>query len=235
MYGVESHLLSMQRAIDEFEPRVAVIDPITNLISIATDLEVKSMLVRLIDYLKRRQVTALFTNLVSGGDPEAATQVDISSLMDTWLLVRNIENNGERNRGLYILKSRGMPHSSQVREFRLSDSGVDLIDVYVAEDGVLTGTARLAREARQKAEELLRQQEIEIKQRSLERRRAALGSQIAALQADFASEEEELQRLAAQEDLRRQALLKNREEIALSRQADPSSNPGNGSEIRPEG
>jgi circadian clock protein KaiC len=235
MYGVESHLLSMQRAIDEFEPRVAVIDPITNLISIATDLEVKSMLVRLIDYLKRRQVTALFTNLVSGGDPEAATQVDISSLMDTWLLVRNIENNGERNRGLYILKSRGMPHSSQVREFRLSDSGVDLIDVYVAEDGVLTGTARLAREARQKAEELLRQQEIEIKQRSLERRRAALGSQIAALQAEFASEEEELQRLAAQEDLRRQAQLKNREEIALSRQADPSSNPGNGSEIRPEG
>lgn len=220
MNGIETHLLTMQKMVEEFEPQVVVIDPATNLVAVATALEVKSMFVRLIDYLKMRQVTVLLTSLTGAGEHEASTETDISSLMDAWLLVRNLEANGEHNRGLYVLKARSIPHSNQVREFRLTDRGIELLDVFVGTGGLLTGTARVAYEAQQKAEELQRQQEFERLQRNLENRRRQVEYQIAALQAKLAAEEEEFQNTLAQEDLRPAARLASRKEIASSRQAD---------------
>ena len=120
-------------------------------------MEVKPTLMRLIDFLKQQQITTLFTSLTAGGGatPEDS-QVGVSSLMDTWLLLRNVEFNGERNRTIYVLKSRGMAHSNQVREFVLSDKGIDLVDVYLGADRVLTGTARVAQEAQERAAAELR-------------------------------------------------------------------------------
>ena len=127
-----------------------VVDPITNLIAAGSSAEVKSMLVRLLDYLKIQQVTAFFTSLTHSGSRLEQTDVGLSSLIDTWLLLRDIELNGERNRGLYVLKSRGMAHSNQIREFLLTDRGIELQEVYLGPEGVLTGSARLAQEARER-------------------------------------------------------------------------------------
>lgn len=143
-YGTEMHLLTSQKLIDEFKPDVVVIDPITNLSQIGSPPEVKSLLVRLIDFLKMNKITTLFTSLTHGGSPKEATDIGVSSLMDTWIMLSDLETNGERNRVLTVLKSRGMEHSNQVREFHLTGSGIELRDVYVAPVGVLTGTARRA-------------------------------------------------------------------------------------------
>src|SRR4030066_206706 len=135
--------------------------------------EVKIMLLRIVDYLKMRNITALFASLTTGRENQELTDMAISSLIDTWLLLRDIEIGGERNRGLYILKSRGMAHSNQIREFLLTDKGIDLIDVYKGGENVLTGSARAAQEARERAEETLRSEEIELKKRELARKRQA--------------------------------------------------------------
>ena len=149
-----------------------------------------------------------------------ATVIGISSLADTWVLLRDIEMSGERNRGLYILKSRGMAHSNQIREFLLTDHGVDLKDVYVGPAGVLTGSARLSQEAREKAERLLRQQEVELKRLDLERKRKAMEAQIAAIRAGFEAEEAEVKKLFGQDKLRQQMIAKDRETMAQMRKAD---------------
>jgi len=179
-------------------------DPLTNLISIGSEAEVKSMLVRLIDFLKMKQITTLFTSLTSGGADEVTSEIGVSSLMDTWILVRNLERDGERNRGLYVLKARGMAHSAQVREFRLSDSGIDLVDVYIGRSGVLTGSARLAEEAREQAAVFERQAENERRKRELERKRIVIQNQIGSLQAEIEAAEDQLARdLAAAEDFQK--------------------------------
>jgi circadian clock protein KaiC len=147
--GLEMHLSVMHREIQRFNPAVVVVDPVTNLITTATTTEVSRMLTRLVDFLKAREITAMFTSLLHGALADE-TDVGISSLMDTWLMLRNFEANGERTRGLYVLKSRGVAHSNQVREFVLSDRGLQLVDVYVGPQGVLTGSAREA-EARRLA------------------------------------------------------------------------------------
>ena len=141
-WGLEVHLAMMHKHIEEYEPTVVVIDPITNFLAIGEPFETKSMLTRLIDFLKTKQITATFTSLTSAGSELEQSEVDISSLMDTWILVKNIETNGERNRGLYILKARGLAHSNQVRELVLTDHGIQLMEVYVGADGVLMGSAR---------------------------------------------------------------------------------------------
>jgi len=151
LYGLETHLATMQKLIDEFKPQVVVLDPITNLISVGSIVEVRSMLTRLIDWLKVMQITSLYTSLTAAGSDKEQSEVGISSLMDTWLLLRDIELNGERNRGLYVLKSRGMAHSNQIREFLLTDQGVELIDVYLGTEGVLTGTSRQIQEEKDNA------------------------------------------------------------------------------------
>src|SRR6185437_7110755 len=151
-FGLEKHRITVHDATAAFNPHVVVIDPISNFESVGSSSQVKSMLSRLIDTFKSRQITAMFTSLTNADAAPESTDVGVSSLIDTWLLLRNLECNGERNRGLYVLKSRGMAHSNQIREFVLTNQGVKLLDVYVGASGVLTGTARLAQEARERAE-----------------------------------------------------------------------------------
>jgi circadian clock protein KaiC len=192
LFGLEMHLLTIHDQIRKFRPQVVVFDPITNLITAGTEIEAKSMLTRLIDYLKMEEVTALFTSLTLGGTTEDQTTVGISSLMDTWLLLRNLEAGGQRDRVLYVLKSRGMAHSNQVREFILSDKGIGLIDVYSGGGDVLTGSARMAQEARESAASALRQEEIRRRQREIDRQRQAVEAQIIALRAGLEAKIEEL-------------------------------------------
>ncbi len=193
VHGLERHLVTMYKSIRDFQPHVVVVDPITNFLSVGTSEDVKAMLMRMIDFLKFHQVTSFFTSLTHGGDFEQ-TDIGISSLMDTWLLLREMEINGERNRTLYVLKSRGMDHSNQLREVLMSEHGIRLVDVYLGPGGALTGAARLAQEAQEKAGSVARQQEIERRRRELERKREALEARINALRLEFESEEEETRR-----------------------------------------
>src|SRR5262249_41257822 len=138
--GLEMHLATMHKVIRDFQPKVVIVDPITNFISVGTHADIRSMLMRLVDFLKANQMTGLFTSLTHGGSVTEHTDVAISSLIDTWLLLRDVELTGERNRLLYVLKSRGMAHSNQVREFLISSRGIELVDVYTGAEGVLTGS-----------------------------------------------------------------------------------------------
>jgi len=195
-YGLEMHLVSMHKAIQEFEPSVVVIDPVTNLFNVGSKTEITSMLIRLIDYLKSMGITALLTSLTKLGESGEleSSATSISSIIDSWILLRDIELNGERNRGLYILKSRGMAHSNQIREFLITPKGINLRPVYIGLEGVLTGSARIAQEAKEKANVLLQHQEIERKKFEIEKRRKALEAKIAALKAEHAEDDLELLR-----------------------------------------
>lgn len=220
LFGLEMHLTTIFRAVNEFEPSAVIIDPLSNLASIGSLIEVMATLLRLVDFLKSRQVTALFTSLVSNGGTENETELGVSSLMDTWLSLRNLESNGERNRGLYVLKSRGMSHSNQIREFVLTDQGVELVDVYLGEQGVLTGSARLNQEARERAAAAAQQDEVESQRRRLDRRRIALEAQIANLRAELEGEEEDLERQRRETQGREDAMRSNRAAMASARHAD---------------
>ena len=218
--GLEMHLATMHRLIDAFQPRAVIVDPISNLSVVGTLAEAGATLLRLIDFLKGRQITALLTNLIAGGGPLERTEVDISSLIDTWLMLRDIELGGERNRGMYILKSRGMAHSNQICEFLISDRGIDLSDVYLGPEGVLTGSARRTQEARERAAALARHQDMERRRSDLERKRRALEAKVAALKMEFEIEEDEVNHLLAQERAREERLVHDRDEMARSRGAD---------------
>ena len=189
MYNLENHLSLMLKAINTFKPQVVVVDPLNSFVSGDNEIDVKSLLMRLIDVLKLHQITGLFTSLTAAGTSLEHTDVSISSLMDTWLLLRDIEYGGERSRGMDVLKSRGMAHSKQIREFMLTDHGVQLRDVYVGPAGVLTGTARSNQEAAEKAEELVLKHQMELGEQELVTRRQVLESKIAAMRADFALQE----------------------------------------------
>jgi circadian clock protein KaiC len=192
--GLESHLLALADSLAAFQPHKVVFDPITNLLTMGSPEEVKSMLTRVIDTLKLQEITAVFTSLVHGEMAEAS-EAQISSLMDTWILLRILESDGERSRGLYVLKSRGMAHSNQVREFLISDEGLALREVYVGPGLVLAGSARLAQEARDAAEAEYRREEIASRRRELESKRALLEGRITALRAEFEADEEEVRKL----------------------------------------
>lgn len=220
LFGLEMHLTTIFRAVTEFAPTSVIVDPLSNLASIGSYIEVMATLLRLVDFLKSRQVTALFTSLVSNGEAENQAELGVSSLMDTWLSLRNLESNGERNRGLYVLKSRGMNHSNQIREFLLTDQGVELVDVYLGEEGLLTGSARLNQEARERAEAVARQEEIEAQRRRLDRRKAALEAQIAAQRAELEGEEEELAKQLRETGERNEESRANRTAMASARHAD---------------
>ncbi len=224
LYGLESHLVTMHKVTDEFKPNVVVMDPVTNLSSGGTVNEAKSLLTRLIDYFKTKQITTFFTSLTAGERSEEATDIGISSLMDTWLLVRDMESNGERNRVLYVLKSRGMAHSNQVREFRLTNRGIDLVDVYVGPGGVLTGTARLAQQAREAADQQACEVAFLTRKRQLDRNCLALSSQIKALHLDLENAQEELKKISAQEQFRTATDAQVRAVMARARYADPLAN-----------
>jgi len=189
MYGLEMHLSLMQKAINTFKPQVVVVDPLNSFVSGSNELEVKALLMRLIDLMKLHQITGLFTSLTAAGTSLEHTDVSVSSLMDTWILFRDIEYGGERSRAMYVLKSRGMAHSKQIREFLLTDQGVQLRDVYVGPAGVLTGTARSNQEAAEKAEELVLKQQMELGEQELVTKRQILESKVAAMRAEFTLQE----------------------------------------------
>jgi circadian clock protein KaiC len=222
-HGLEMHLVTMNKEITEFRPSVAIVDPVSNLISTGTSKEVESTLTRLIDFLKSREVTLFFTSLSHDKLNVESSEAAISSLMDTWILLRDLESSGERNRGLYILKSRGMAHSNQIREFRLTDNGVHLRDVYLGPGGVLTGSARAAQEAKEAAEARSRRDEIVRRERALEGKRAAVEAQVAALRVEFAAEEEEFRTIVAQEKTIETTIDLQRREMARDRKADAGS------------
>lgn len=223
LYGLEMHLVTFHKAIEEFNPQVFIVDPISNLINVGTASEVKSTLTRLIDYLKMQKISTFLTDLTHFGSSLERTSEEISSLIDTWLLLRDIELNGERNRGLYILKSRGMPHSNQIQEFLLSNQGIDLLDIYTGSGEVLTGSARAIQDAKEKASELARQHEVDRKFREQERKRKALEAKIAALRAELDAESEELYLIAEEGRRRQAALADNRLQMAHLRKGAPSA------------
>jgi circadian clock protein KaiC len=220
LYGLEMHLATMFKEIAAFQPHVVIVDPITSLMDAGTDSESKGMVTRLIDYLKAGQVTSLFTSLTQCGHALQQSEMAMSSLMDSWLLLQDYEGNGERNRVLYVLKARGMAHSNQIREFLISDRGIDLVDAYIGPSGVLTGSARAAQTAREKAEALASQQEGARRKRELERKRAALERQISGLRSEHEASAEELRRIDEQVGTQTRLLTTERTELGRLRQAD---------------
>ncbi len=223
LHGLEMHLAHIHKMVKDFDPHAVIIDPISNFSASGTTTDSEAMLLRLVDFLKARGTTAMLVNLTTGGDSLEKTEVGISSIIDTWLLLRDIELGGERNRGMYVLKSRGMQHSNQIREFVISPKGVDLLDVYVGPEGVLTGSMRAAQEARERASALTAEQEAERKQRQLEGRRAALEAQIAALRAEFEAVEMETKTVRLQEQMRQRTWEEERGAAARRRGSDGSS------------
>ena len=218
--GLEMHLATMFREIALFKPAVVIVDPITSLLVAGTDSETKGMVTRLIDFLKGGGITSFFTSLTHGGQSLQQSEIAMSSLMDSWLLLQDFEGNGERNRVLYVLKARGMAHSNQVREFLISSRGIDLVDAYIGPSGVLTGASRVAQAAREKAEALAGQQEASRRKRELERKRSTLEQQIAGLRTEYECEELELRRLDNQAGARTQVLTAERSELSRLRHAD---------------
>ncbi len=195
--GLEAHLLAMQTLVEDFQPSLVAMDPITNLIGAGQGIEVSAMLTREIDYLKGQGITAIFSGLSSGSELTSSDQ-QIASLIDTWLLVKAIDGNGERNRALYILKSRGMAHSNQVREFLITDDGIEFIDVYVGQHHVLTGSARASQEADERSKATALKQDIEQRQLNLERRRKSVEAQAAIMWREFQAEADIVERLRQQ-------------------------------------
>jgi circadian clock protein KaiC len=195
--GLEMHLSVMIQSVESFKPAVVVIDPISNLISVGSGLDVKMALTRLIDYLKQNQVTVLFTELTSQPHAVESTNSEISSLMDTWLLLFSLEASGERNRALYVLKSRGMGHSNQIRELKIGSNGLELLDVYVGAGKVLTGTARMVLESQEQYERKSRMRQLSQLQRTLAERRRQLEQQQQRLQREFENDIEALEQAIA--------------------------------------
>jgi len=207
---------------NEFQPSTVIMDPITNLSIVADESEVKAVMMRLVDFFKNRQITTLFTNLTHPGELETTTS-GISSLMDTWLLLLSLESNGERNRIFHLIKSRGMAHSNQMREFLISDNGIDLADAYVGPGGVLTGSARVQQESQEKTAAVEAKTELERRRRNLARKRQVIEAQVAALQAEIAGEEDELHVLQSKEEEKAKVAAQERAELAALRKADAPS------------
>ena len=227
-FGLEKHLVTIHDLTASYDPKVVVIDPITNFSSVGTYSEVKSMVTRLIDTFKSRQITAMFTSLTSGDSAAELSEVGVSSQMDAWLLLRNLECNGERNRGLYVLKARGMAHSNQIREFVLTNHGVQLVDVYVGPAGMLTGSARIAQEVKERAEAAERKQQLTLKGSELKHKRQKLEAQIARMRAEFEVEEQGLMREAQQMESLDKQISMDRIEMGRARSADAAAVHGNG-------
>ena len=214
LFGLEMHLARMYREIEEFAPAATVLDPISALRGDTGD--VHSMLLRVIDLLKSRGITAILTNLLSveGMDKSDA---GMSSLMDTWLSLVQLESNGERNRGIYVLKSRGMNHSNQIREYQLTSQGVKLVDAYLGGSGVLTGSARVAQEMVDAASAIRRTEDNERKHRDIQRKRAALERQIAELRAELEAEEEDARKSQQQDEELEKRIQAERRAMAIQR------------------
>jgi circadian clock protein KaiC len=219
LYGLEMHLAVTHKFVNEFKPDIVILDPINTFIIGDKEFEVKTLLMRIIDFLKVNQITALFTSLTSAESKIESSDSGISSLIDTWLLLRDIELSGERNRGMYVLKSRGIANSNQIREFVLTNQGVELRDVYIGVNGVLTGSARIAQEALENSEVLTRKQSVDLKKSDLARKRSVLDAKLATMLADFGSEEAEAIKIIEKEQELIERLEQNKIVMAASRKA----------------
>lgn len=235
LHGLEHHLTTSIKLIDKIKPQIVILDPIDAFVMGGNQTEVKIMLLRLVDYLKMRNITAFFASLSNAGENQELTDMAISSLIDTWLLLRDIEIGGERNRGLYILKSRGMSHSNQIREFKLTNNGIELLDVYVGPEGVLTGSARLAQETKDAADRLLRQQEITRKHFGIERKREVMEAQIVVLRSDFESEKSEALKIISIETARNERFTEDMANMSKSRKGDIETTQTKGKKIMSKG
>ncbi|MDW5564171.1 MAG: circadian clock protein KaiC [Methanomassiliicoccus sp.] len=214
-YGLEMHLATIHKLVRDFRPDVVVIDPISSLMSIGEEAEIRSTLVRLADYLKMSGITSLFTDLKHAEQPRESSM--ISSLVDTWIFLESIESNGESDRILHLVKSRGMAHSNQIREFHITSKGIELIPPYVGPAGVFTGSARYAQEAKERAEEVIRAEEFDRLKAALEQQREVLESQIEAQRAEFANKEADLQRRIEAENRRKEAIESSRRHMRIMR------------------
>ena len=224
LHGLEMHLVSIHKKIKQLKPKVVILDPITNLVTIGQMSDVKSILIRLIDFLQTEQITVLFTALNLNGVSSEQTDEGVSSLVDAWISVRDLESNGERNRGLYIMKSRGMKHSNQVREFIITGSGLNLVDVFVgAEGSLLTGSAREAEQLNEVTGQELRTHALSRKDREIDRKRKVLEAQITSLREEFDSVQDELNKTYMEEELRKKIMEKNRKTLSQKRSNDKNS------------
>jgi len=219
-FGLEVHLALIHKAIVKYEPQVVVIDPITNFLAVGDASATKSMLTRLIDFLKLKDITAMFTSLTGSASEVEDSVVGVSSLMDAWILVKNVESNGERNRGLYVLKARGIAHSNQVREFRLTEKGMELIDAYVGSDGVVMGSARAAQTAREAASRIERDDMQRRKHRDLQRKQEIYEAQALALKNQYESERDAILRELEEAQHREVVAANERVQMARLRHAD---------------
>lgn len=222
-YNLEMRLFKIHRWVKEFQPRTIIIDPMSNLILSGSVMQTKSFFMRLIDYLKSKKITVLLTDLTPGDtdSDHEQTEMGVSSLMDTWLELQTLKVNGERNRILYALKSRGMMHSNQVREFILTSQGVNLVEVYLGEGKVLTGTERINQELEAQFLAQKRRQSFELKKRNLEQAKNLLQAQINALQMQLTNQDEEFALLMEEEAEEQNAALENRSFRAKLRHLNP--------------
>ena len=221
MYGLENHLANLHQWVEDFSPVVVVMDPVTSLVGGGGQTgEVEAMLIRTIDFLKGRGITAFFTTLSKGGVQQEESEVSISSLIDTWLHLRTFESGGERTRGLVVVKSRGMAHSNQVREFLLTDTGLSLRDVYVGSGQVLMGAAREVQEAQDQDSAVAAKQAFERRQRELEGERQGLESQIEAMRLRLKSLSGETEGTRGRERLRVTRQSEERTQLRVARKAD---------------
>jgi circadian clock protein KaiC len=217
LYGLEMHLVTMHKEVERFRPGVVIVDPISNLITAGNQREVNATLTLLIDFLKTEGITGFFTVLTESGGRLETSDVGISSLIDTWMLVRDIEFSGERNRGLYVLKSRGMNHSNQIREFLLSSKGIKLVDVYLGPAGMLTGSARVALQGQERDASARQADENELKLAQLEHKRKAMEAHIEALRAEFEADSAAVKKAVSLDTKREERLIENRSAMAKSR------------------
>jgi circadian clock protein KaiC len=221
-YGLEEHLVQLYRRLDEFGPSLVVLDAMASLSHLGTSTSVTATIASQIDMIKSRGVTAVLTALTHDQQGESSTMA-VSSLMDTWLLLRNTELDGERNRLLLVIKSRGSAHSNQVREFVLTDRGAELLDVYVGPRGVLTGSARMAQLADERAAAAGRGAQFQRRRQAMARRTVQVEQQITALRDDLAAEQDELDELIEQDAAVGAGRDADRAVMAAHRWADPGA------------
>jgi circadian clock protein KaiC len=222
LYGLEMHLAVMIREVARFQPQLVVLDPVSSFLTPGDTSDVQAMLLRVIDFLKGRGITAVFTHLAYAKGDETQTDAGLSSMMDAWILLLNRETNGEFNRELYLLKARGMEHSNQVREFVMGADGITLREPYLGEGGALTGSSRRAFEAQVRREKAVRSSELARLQQQLDHRRKKLEAQIEVLKTDLQSDEIEIERLIAVESIRLEQAKVDENDMRASRKgADP--------------
>jgi len=220
LHGLEMHLVAMHKEVERSNASMVIVDPISNFAGSGNLRDVNAVLIRLIDFLKSRAITSFMTFLTENGGRLEATDIGISSIVDVWLMVRDIELSGERNRGLYVLKARGMSHSNQIREFLLTSDGIKLVDIYLGPAGMLTGSARVAQESMEREAALRRKDDTRRKLAELERKRVAMEARIAELKADFEADETELRQALAMEAERDQRIIDERSEMSRSRKSN---------------